>query len=619
MSLGEAAALQVLEILDRPMLFRFGRSSRYGWRRHAAMSAARPLGPSALSDELAGRLLRLRGAPEALAILEKAGGSADPAARAFLWEASAAAGARADLRGIDFAVRAQPDEPWWKLWRAAGRLARHREPAYVMEASGVRRAANESSMQAARLAREDADGALELDPGIALGWALAARASADQGLDGEALRAADQTVRLEPRQSWPLQARAALRLSVGDREGFLSDLDGALRLSEGIEAFGSSGRGRSTLADEVRWTTDMLRRRPKEQWLYVLRGNCRRSPQLNDFSGALADLEKAVELKPDCSWAWAYFSRALSTGGRAPEALEAMDRAIRLDPACGWIRVWKGELLRRRGAPDKAISEFDRGLELDPDYDFGYAWRGGAWRAVGEPARALPDLELAARLDPGYAWTRHELSLALSELGRTERALDEAEQAYRLDPKFAWCAEGEDVPRALAQLEEDRRRRPGDARPHAWSGALKLRLGRPGEALVDLRQAMRLDPGHARVRMWLGQALSALGRPEAALAALDGAVRADPSCAEALAWRGRLAFESGRHAGGRRDLSRAAKLEPRAAWIQEWMGRAQLAAGLPADAVRSFSAALQLDARSRSARSGRAEARRMLGRRKEGS
>ena len=140
-----------------------------------------------------------------------------------------------------------------------------------------------------------------------------------------------------------------------------------------------------------------LARRPRDYWMLVFRGDAKRFPELNDFDGAVRDFEAALKLKPGCSYAWAYLSRArMSKVGPGP-ALEAIDRALKLEPGCGWYHCWRGEILRRTGKPREALRELDRGLALDPSYEFGYAWRGGARRALGLYEEALADLELAGR------------------------------------------------------------------------------------------------------------------------------------------------------------------------------------------------------------------------------
>ena len=146
------------------------------------------------------------------------------------------------------------------------------------------------------------------------------------------------------------------------------------------EVFPSSQRrpGRQLLAASDRF----LSRRPKAHWMLVVRGDCRRCPEINDFSGAVSDFKAAAALKPDCAFTWGYLSRALMVDGQARAAMEAIDRAVAAAPGSGWLRVWRGELCRRLGDPAASLTDFNEGLRLDPDYEMGYAWRGGALRAV---------------------------------------------------------------------------------------------------------------------------------------------------------------------------------------------------------------------------------------------
>ena len=248
----------------------------------------------------------------------------------------------------------------------------------------------------------DMEAAAALDPACALSWAGLALARAASSQRVAALTALDRAVLLEPRQAWLRRLRARLRWAEGDRRGFLSDCEAEVMMEEGAGTFalalGSqshySPRRLAAAADRF------LRAEPKAYWMLVLRGDCRRSPEVNDFAGALADFEAAVALKPDCAWAWAYLSRARMTNATGAGALEAVRRAVALAPRCGWLRSG------RRGPPApgaraEALLHLSKGLALDPT-------TSSATPGAAEPCSLLTpagsrDLDVAAALDPSYA------------------------------------------------------------------------------------------------------------------------------------------------------------------------------------------------------------------------
>jgi len=578
-----------------------GRSSRYGLRRRRIFSAA-DADSAALASPLkttdAGeaarrsRRLRLAGRDAEAAAGFNRAAALDPrcaAAVAARWESLWTPGK--SLSEIERAIALEPREPVWRIWRGLAGLAARVEG---------RRPAD-----SAKRHFEDAL-ALRESP---LAWAGLALA------DGaKAVAACGKALKSEPNQGWLYRLRAKARLKDGDEEGFLVDSRRETLLDEGIgtlcEVFPTEQRrpvGRLLAAAER-----FLARRPQVHWMLVVRGDCRRSPEVNNFAGAVSDFEAAAALDPKCPFTRAYLSRALMVAGRTDAAMEAINLAIALAPASGWLRVWRGELRRRQGDNAGSLIDFDEGLRLDPDYEMGYAWRGGARRALGRTDEAIKDLGLAAALDPNYAWSFAERSLALRAAGRVAPALRDLQSAARLDSKYVWCARPRDNPAAVAQLDAAVKSRPKDAWAWAWRGETRLRLDDAAGAASDLKRAAALDPKLGWPRAWLGQALVLLGKPREALAAFDAAVALDARYPPALAERGRLLLSLGRTRAAWTDLSRAAAAGPLSARTWQVKGEAGLGLGRWSDSVLDFTKALELE-RGWRPRVGRAAAYEKLG------
>ncbi len=548
-----------LVVPDLERLVSCGRSSRYGFRRHCAMRAW----------ESGVRLPELR----------QAGGAAS-------------------RREADRAAALESGRTPWRAWRALGKLARVPRAALGLAPGGIsRRARTAEARRKARSALRDAEAALEREP-LALARVAAALAREDLGESAEALRHLDAALALEPREGWLHQFRGDVRRRLGDREGFVADGEAAIRLDEGAAYFRfAAGDPRTRSRRRVHEAAGhFIKRHPRAYWMLAYRGDLRRSPEINDFSGAIRDFEAALELRPDAAWVWAYLSRALMAERRGARARDAIDRAVSIDPACGWLHVWRGEVRRRAGEPAAALADFDRGLSLDADYEMGYAWRGGARRALGDPAAALGDLDLACVLDPAYGWTYQERLLALRDLGRVGEALDAGEEALRRDPKYSWFQPGGD-PRAAASLGEHLARVPHDARALAWSGLGRLEAGDLSGALGELKPAAALRPDWPWARAWLGRALGLSGLRARAIRELTAAIAIEPRYANSWAWRGRLHLDRRDWPAAARDLRRAARLDPKAAWILEWAGEAELGAGRPRRALGLLGQAVELDRR----------------------
>lgn len=608
---------RVLEVMDHLTQLRPGRSSKYGLRRHGILRAGlyRPFFEDGDAAQRA-RALRLCGsARRARTALESLVRDFPRSAQAhaWLWEAALAAKARVldmDFGGIDRAVKLEPGNAWWRVWRGLGWLAMA-DNAHRLREEGRR--GGPAFRVLARRAEGEFAAALRLDKSLGLAHAVLARVQNVLKRPDAALRSLDRAVKLEPRQGWIRRLRAAARLGLGDVDGFAADGEIAVLLDEGAGYFAdAAGASFELPADKrIEAANRFLEGRPECHWMLVYRGDLRRLPEVNDFTGAIADFEAALRIRPACSWGWAYLSRAVMAAGDGVGARKSIEKAIALKPRVGWFHVWRGEVRRRLGNPAGSILDFNRGLALDPDYEFGYAWRGGALRSLEQPKEALADLELAAALDPVYAWTPHERSLALRKLGRVEEGLRALEEAVALDPKFAFCADPAGFPAALRELEGGGE---GSARARAWKGEILLRMGNFPDAKRELDQALADFPRRPLALAWRGRALEGMGRVREALGDFDRSIKADPRHANVWAWRARLRRRSGDPRGALRDFKRAARLDRKSAWIMQWKGELELELGRWETAVQDLSVTVELDGRNWEARLLRAKALGRLGR-----
>lgn len=625
------------------------RASRFNLARHGVVyrreyEEALALARSPALTSRRGRLLRLLGRrEEAVKELDK-GLVLDPrdaSAHAWRWEALLGGDrpARApSTAGIDRAIALEPKNPWWPIWKAIS----------LLSARSVSKASLANAEKAVAAA-------LALDPGCVLAHLVVTAIGRLRGDAAMERRGVDAAIRLDDSLYFAYIHRAQLRLAEGDHEGFLSDHENGTMLEEracfftgtigaqniaptapqpkisllcsGVEAPSKVGKPRpeSAWAEELRRAgarslpaiasacTRILERDKSAYWIRVLRGNCRRQPAIDDLPGALEDFTAAVELKPDCAWAWAYLSRLhMATSAKGP-ALEAIDRAVALQPVSGWLRIWRGEVRRWFSDAAGSLADFDRGLKLSPDYEFGYAWRGGAYLALGRDAEALTDLDTAVRLEPGYSWAAHQRMKALRRLGRTREALAAADAAYALDSRSVWCANAEGGAAAIAELDAEISADPANARAYAWRGETKLRAGDDAGAKEDLDRAHALHPGQPSTLAWRGWANAGLGRLDAALRDLDGSLRLEPGQAQTLARRGRVRQLRGDAERALSDLHRAAELEHHSVEVFAWLAEVRAGLGLWKDALADLDRVLEKDPGNAKARLLRAKAQARLG------
>jgi predicted TPR repeat methyltransferase len=127
-------------------------------------------------------------------------------------------------------------------------------------------------------------------------------------------------------------------------------------------------------------------------------------------------------------------------------------------------------------------------------------------------------------------------------------------------------------------------------------GAVRLRLGRPGEALADLEAALAVEPDDVDTMAQRADALARLGRHAEALAGFDRVLARDAQHAAAALHRAVVLGMLGRHAEALAAFDRLVQQRPHD--VQPWIARGQAlqAMGRPADAVASYDRALALDA-----------------------
>ena len=87
---------------------------------------------------------------------------------------------------------------------------------------------------------------------------------------------------------------------------------------------------------------------------------------VSDYSGALVDLQKAVELNPELPDVFAYYGTVLMATGDQDGARKAFERALRQDPNNFQPNLQLGYLLRNNQEYEEALKYFRHALELRP-------------------------------------------------------------------------------------------------------------------------------------------------------------------------------------------------------------------------------------------------------------
>ncbi|MGH6683547.1 MAG: tetratricopeptide repeat protein, partial [Pseudolabrys sp.] len=95
--------------------------------------------------------------------------------------------------------------------------------------------------------------------------------------------------------------------------------------------------------------------------------------------------------------------RAFGRKGQYDRAIEDLDRAIKLNPNLSWAFLIRGNFYARKMQYDQAIQDYDQTIKLNPDYALAFSNRGGVYAFKQQYDRAIEDLDQAIKLDPNIA------------------------------------------------------------------------------------------------------------------------------------------------------------------------------------------------------------------------
>ena len=120
------------------------------------------------------------------------------------------------------------------------------------------------------------------------------------------------------------------------------------------------------------------------------------------YDEAIAELSRAIRLRPDYPEAYSVRGYAHFHARRYAEAIEDYSRAIRLDPKT--TLHWPSPYLLRAFAYiyerkyEKAIEDYNRIIDLEPENAVAWYNRGIAYKLLGKEARAKADMDKGREL-----------------------------------------------------------------------------------------------------------------------------------------------------------------------------------------------------------------------------
>jgi len=219
--------------------------------------------------------------------------------------------------------------------------------------------------------------------------------------------------------------RGQARIALGDLDGALADFTRAAEIApelaadieqERARAMASTPGGRPApraAADE----RDALR----AAWLLGQRG---------DAVGALVAFGNVIERAPNSS---AYYGRGVVNCKlrRHTEAIADLDRAVELRPRFAAALTERGLARLESGDIDRALTDYDAALAIDPAYGVAHENKGLALLRKERWADAVLCLDTALRITPSKASLRYHRGLAHEKLGDLPRSLRDLQDSIR--------------------------------------------------------------------------------------------------------------------------------------------------------------------------------------------
>lgn len=189
------------------------------------------------------------------------------------------------------------------------------------------------------------------------------------------------------------------------------------------------------------YATRLLARHPEDNEIRRLLGGtllakARALMGARNLPQALAELQRATDLRPDDAQFHAELGVVFAEMQRFDEAVAALREAVRLDPGVGELQYNLGAILSRMRRFDEAIACYGKALDMLPDDAALHNNLGLALLETGELDAARKQLERAVEIEPDFANAHLNLGRVFESQNNAAKAKEHFSIAVRLDPRY---------------------------------------------------------------------------------------------------------------------------------------------------------------------------------------
>lgn len=328
--------------------------------------------------------------------------------------------------------------------------------------------------------------------------------------------------------------------------------------------------------------------------------------EIRDLDGALAALDKAIELKPDSAEAYFQRHRLHMMKGAVESALTDLDKALLIDPEMKLAYVMRGQIRMMKGDMKGALSDLDNAVGKGYRSDEVYSSRANVRMMSGDYVGAISDFNTAISMNPGRIGFYLGRGSARAASGDEDGALaDYTEIINRFEQKES---------ERLAAGKGERKATPFDMTSPLITGPespnAKVVTNSKGETIrgvtrTDATVTMKFDTNMTAEQMeylpnvagaYLNRAgiYTKKGNSEAAMADLNKSITIHPFFG-ALYERGKEFQKRGDLNAAITDFTKAIEQQPQMAFFYVDRGTALLEIGKDDEAEKDFAQAVALD------------------------
>jgi tetratricopeptide (TPR) repeat protein len=155
--------------------------------------------------------------------------------------------------------------------------------------------------------------------------------------------------------------------------------------------------------------------------LYRRRGRIRQ--QLGDFTGAMVDYDRAIDLDPQMAQAYTNRADIYINRGDYPQALVQCNKAIHLDPQLVNAHYQRGIIHTEAGNLHAALADYHRIIQIDPLDAKAYVQRSWIYFRHGEYATTMADCEKVLSINRNSVPANYLLGVVQSLSGFKQEAI----------------------------------------------------------------------------------------------------------------------------------------------------------------------------------------------------